>query len=395
MGGETAAGDALIPYNVNSQSVRNRFWDGQDKLFRDDLSLLHGNHLFQFGGQYQRNYDYHQRNDNGVGIDTSPTYQITNGSGIAFPSAVLPANLPANQTTVYTNLYAQVLGLVSQPQVVYTRSGPDLTLNPLGTPAFDQSIVPTYNVYLSDTWHMKRTFTLTYGLAYTLELPPYEINGKQVGLVDQSGKPIVFSDFLAQKQKAALAGQVYNPTVGFATVRNMQGGKKYPFDTFYGGLSPRIAAAWNPNFDSGILGTVFGHGKTVVRGGYSRIYGRLNGVALVLTPLLGTGLLQPVSCIGASKTGQCLGNGGVDPTTAFRIGTDGLSAPLPAISTTLPQPYFPGVNGNAAAGDGSQLDPKFKPNHSDEFNFTIQRALSQKLVIEAGYIGRPEPTYCV
>ena len=388
MGGETAGGDALIPYNVNAQSVRNRFWDGQDKLFRDDLSLLHGNHLFQFGGQYQRNYDYHQRNDNGVGIDTSITYQITNGTGINFPSTVLPANLPANQNTVYTNLYAQVLGLVSQPQVMYTRSGANLTLNPLGTPGFDQSIIPSYNVYFTDTWHMKRSFTLSYGLAYTLDIPPYEINGKQVGLVDQSGAPIVLSDFLAQKQKAALAGQVYNPTVGFATVRNMQGGKKYPFDTFYGGLSPRIAAAWNPNFDSGILGSVFGNGKTVVRGGYSRIYGRLNGVGLVLVPLLGTGLLQPVSCIGASRTGQCTGNGGVDPTTAFRIGTDGMSAPLPAISNTLPQPYFPGVNGNAAAGDGSQLDPKFKPNHSDEFNFTIQRALSQKLVIEAGYIGR-------
>jgi hypothetical protein len=34
------------------------------------------------------------------------------------------------------------------------------------------------------------------------------------------------------------------------------------------------------------------------------------------------------------------------------------------------------------------LDPKLKPNHSDEFNFTVQRSLSQKLVIEAGYIGR-------
>ena len=388
MGGETAGVDALIPYNVNSQSVRNRFWDGQDQLYRDDLSLLHGNHLFQFGGLYQRNFDYHQRNDNGVGIDTSITYQITNGTGITFPSSVLPANLPANQTTVYTNLYAQVLGLVSQPQVMYTRSGSNLSLNPLGTPGFDQSIIPTYNLYFSDTWHMKPTFTLTYGLAYTVEMPPYEINGKQVGLVDSTGAPIVMADYLAQKQKAALAGQVYDPTVGFATVRNMKGSPKYPFDPFYGGLSPRIAAAWNPKFDSGLLGGVFGQSNTVIRGGYGRVYGRMNGVGLVLVPLLGTGLLQPVSCIGASRTGQCLGNGGVDPITAFRIGVDGMSAPLPPISNTLPQPYFPGVNGNAAAGDGSQLDPHFKPSHSDELNFTVQRALSPKLVIEAGYIGR-------
>ncbi|MBV8842871.1 MAG: carboxypeptidase regulatory-like domain-containing protein [Bryobacterales bacterium] len=388
MGGETAAVNALIPYNVDAQNTRSRFWDGQDWLIRDDLSLLRGNHLFQFGGTYQRNYDYHQRNDNGVGIDTSVVYQITNGTGINFPAAYEPANLPASQITNWANLYAQALGMVSQPQVMYTRSGANLNLNPLGTPGFDQSIIPAYNVYFSDTWRMKPTFTLTYGLAYTLQLPPYEINGKQVGLVDSAGNPIELADYLAQKEKAALAGQVYDPIVGFATVRNTGGGQKYPFNTFYGGFSPRVSAAWSPKADNGVLGDILGHDKTVIRGGYGRIYGRLNGVGLVLVPLLGTGLLQPISCIGASRSGQCLGNGGVDPTTAFRIGADGMSAPLPAISQTLPQPYFPGVGGNASAGDGSQLDPHFKPSHSDEFNFTVQRALSQKLVIEAGYIGR-------
>lgn len=386
LGGETAAVNALIPYNVDAQNTRSRFWDGQDWLLRDDLTWLRGNHLLQFGGTYQRNFDYHQRNDNGVGIDTSPVYQITNGTGVNFTNQ--PANLPASQVTNWNNLYAQVLGIVSQPQVMYTRSGSSLMLNPPLTPGFDQSIIPTYNLYFSDTWHMRPAFTLTYGLSYTLEMPPYEINGKQVGLTDQSGKPIVLTDFLTQKKNAALAGQVYNPTVGFATVRNMTPSRKYPFDPFYGGWSPRVAAAWNPSFDKGLLGNVFGAGKTVVRGGYSRIYGRLNGVGLVLVPLLGTGLLQPVSCIGASRTGQCLGNGGVDPTTAFRIGVDSMSAPLPAVSQTLPQPYVPGVSGNAAAGDGSQLDPKLKPSHSDEINFTVQRALSSKLVIEAGYIGR-------
>jgi len=388
MGGESAAVNALIPYNVDAQNTRSRFWDGQDWLLRDDLSLLRGNHLVQFGGSYQRNFDYHQRNDNGVGIDTSIVYQLTNGTGVNFPSSNQPAGLPTSQLTNWNNLYAQALGIVSQPQVMYTRTGSNLSLNPLGTPGFDQSVIPTYNLYLTDTWRLKPSFTVTYGLAYTLELPPYELNGKQVGLVNQAGALIALADYLNQKKQAALAGQVYNPTVGFATVRNMTPSQKYPYDTFYGGLSPRISAAWNPNFDSGLFGSIFGRGQTVIRGGYSRIYGRLNGVGLVLVPLLGTGLLQPVSCIGASRTGQCLGNGGVDPTTAFRIGADGMTAPLPSISQTLAQPYFSGVGGNAAAGDGSVLDPHVKPNHSDEFNFTVQRSLSPKLVIEAGYIGR-------
>jgi hypothetical protein len=132
---------------------------------------------------------------------------------------------------------------------------------------------------------------------------------------------------------------------------------KYPYNAYYGGLSPRVAFAWNPKFSDGILGKIFGSGQTVIRDGYGRIDGRLNGVDLVLIPLLGTGLGQAVSCIGVTSAGTCPGNGGATPASAFRIGTDGNVAPLPAVSQTLPQPYFPGINGNAAAGSGSVLDP--------------------------------------
>src|SRR5262245_9268664 len=78
-------------------------------------------------------------------------------------------------------------------------------------------------------------------------------------------------------------------------------------------------------------------------------------------------------------------------TTLFRSGpnADGLTAPLPSASATLAQPYFSGVGGAASAGDGSVLDPKFKPNYSDTFDFTIQRELvPRKVIFEVGYIGR-------
>src|SRR5260370_32851498 len=187
----------------------------------------------------------------------------------------------------------------------------------------------------------------------------------------------------------ALQGQVYNPIVGFSTIANVKGASnKYPFNPYYGGLSPRVSVAWNPKFSHGILGTLFGDGKTVIRGGYGQIYSRLNGVGLVLIPLLGVGLGQPVSCIGASRTGQCLGSGGVTPTTAFRIGSDGLVAPIPTPSQTLPQPSYPGTNGAPAAGAASVLDPSFRPATTYNFNFSIQREIKPKVLFEAGYIGR-------
>ena len=70
-----------------------------------------------------------------------------------------------------------------------------------------------------------------------------------------------------------MAGQVYNPELGFALVGNTANGLKYPYNPFYGEFSPRVALAWAPKASSGVLG------NTVFRFGYGRSYGRTNGVA--------------------------------------------------------------------------------------------------------------------
>ena len=201
--------NALIPYNVDAQDARQRFWDGQDKVLRDDLTMIKGNHLFQFGGTYQRNYDYHLRNDNGVGIMNSPVYQVNSGSGVTLGTQYVPTAVASSALTTYNTLYNDVLGIVSQPQTLYTRAGQNLALQPPGSFMYDQSVIPYYSVYYSDTWHMKPTFTLTYGMSYQIEMPPYEINGKQVQLVDQSGNAISLDSYLQARQRAALAGQSF------------------------------------------------------------------------------------------------------------------------------------------------------------------------------------------
>src|SRR6266480_2004893 len=386
--GESAT-KLLAPYNVNTQGVRTRFWDGQDKFFRDDVTMLKGNHLFTFGGAYQRNYNYHQRSDNGGGINYQPTYQLGEGGGggLVDFSSTLPAGV---SKTTWARDSSAVLGIVTDSQIAYTRSGPTLILNPPLTHAFDQSTIPYYNVYWSDSWRMKPSFTLTYGLGWTLEMPPVEKNGKQIELVDDSGQQLDVMAYLNARKAAALKGQVFNPTVGFALVGNTGGGQKYPYLPFYGSFSPRLAAAWNPNIHDGFLGKMFGGNRTVIRGGYSRVYGRLNGVDLVLVPLLGTGLIQPVQCGNNNMDGTCTvpaGSTALTPANAFRIGTDGNVAPVALPSQTLPQPTCPGVNSVSAAA-GEALDTHFRPNVVDSFDFTIQRQLSNKILLEVGYIGR-------
>ena len=391
--GESATA-VLSPYNVNTQGVRTRFWDGQDKFLRDDVTMLKGNHLLTFGGAYQRNYDWHQRSDNGGGINYQPTYQLgesgTPGGGLVDFSSTLPASGVSAST--WGRDVSAVLGIVSDSQIAYTRQGSTLTLNPPLTPAFDQSTIPYYNVYFSDSWHLKPSFTLTYGLGWTLEMPPTEKNGKQIELTDQAGQQLNLKAYLNARKAAALDGEVYNPEVGFALVGNTGGGQKYPYLPFYGSFSPRVAAAWNPNYTDGILGKVFGGNKSVVRGGYSRVYGRLNGVDLVLVPLLGTGLIQAVQCrqnFMPTTPGGAPFCGSTNPTiaNAFRVGVDGNNAPIPVAAPTLPQPDFPGVNA-VAAGAGEALDPNFRPNVVDSFDFTIQRQITPKVLVELGYIGR-------
>ncbi len=238
--GETTS--SLIPYNVNTQNVRTRFWDGQDKFFRDDITMLKGSHLFTFGGAYQRNYNYHQRSDNGGGINYQPSYLLgdsTGGGSVDF-SSTQPAGVSA---TSWGRDSAVVLGIITGAQIAYTRSGSNLALNPPLTHAFDQNTIPYYNVYWSDSWRMKPSFTLTYGLGWTLEMPPTEKNGKQIELVDSSGQQLDVLSYLNQRKSAALQGQVYNPLVGFALVGNTGAGQKYPYDPFYGSFSPRVAAA--------------------------------------------------------------------------------------------------------------------------------------------------------
>ena len=319
------------------------------------------------------------------------------GTNVNSANYVLPNGAAASNASTYPIMFDEITGLVNQTQVMYSRSGTNLTLNPLGTPGFDQSIIPTYELFGTDTWHIRPTLTLTYGLSWEWRCRPRKNNGKQVVMLNEStGQPVQIQQYMQARQAAALQGQVYEPQIGFADINNISG-MTYPYNPFYGGFSPRVSLAWNPQRDGQrIMGKVFGQNKTVIRGGYARIYGRLNGVDLMLVPLLGPGPLQAVSCIVPTMNGVC---GAGTPANGFRIGTDGLVAPLPGqgalaslVTQTLPQPFIPGgvQNGitNSAAADGSELDPNLKPNHSDEVNLTIQRSISSKLMLEVGYTGR-------
>jgi hypothetical protein len=391
----------LSPYNVNAQNIRTRIWDGKDNYFTDNLTKLKGDHLIQFGGQFQHNWNYHQRTDNGASINFTPTYQIggdATGGNITYSSNGIGG---LATTGAYRRIADTYYGLVTATQVAntYTNSGGTLSLNAPLTAIGAHTSIPYYNVYATDTWHAKPSLTLNYGISYAIEMPPSERDGNQVMFTDASGNAIRVQDYLNNRQAAALTGQVYNPEIGFALVKNVGGGRKYPYDPYYAAFSPRVSVAWNPKFENAALSKLFGDGATVVRGGYGRIYGRINGDVQVLNPLLSPGLILATQCKYAQNTASSTasptpGSGtctqtNFNETTAYRFGTDGLAPALTnaALPKTLTQPYHPGFDGPGVS-IASPVDPSMRPNDVDTFNLSIQRQVNRKMLVEVGYIGR-------
>ena len=187
---------------------------------------MRGTHLFQFGGEFFHQLFHFDRYDNVVGGLTSLKYLI-NSSNIKFTPDFQPMAcsdtvttncLPSSQVTNWRNLYSEALGIVSQANVVATRTGANLNLNPIGTPLASYSVLDSYSLYFNDAWKIKPNLTVNYGLNWSTQMPPYELHGAQSLLTDPSNNLITTADYLANRKAAALNGQVYEPTLGFSAV---------------------------------------------------------------------------------------------------------------------------------------------------------------------------------
>jgi len=393
---ELGESGSMIPMNNDTQNSRNRLWDAHDWDYRDTLSWLKGTHFFQFGGEIHHVWMHFIRYDNVVGGLTQLVYDMSNSDNFQYGDNYIPlqcsssqsANcLPSSLIGTWKGWYPELLGIIGDASVVATREGANLTLNPLGTPLSSHDVDQDYSMYFSDSWKIKPNLTLNYGLNWSVQMPPYATDGEQDIETDAAGNVITPENYFANRLAAANNGQVYLPTVGFVPIGSVGAGLKYPYKPFYGGFGPRVGVAWNPNYDSGILGKVFGHKSTVIRGGYARFYDRLNAIDQIAGPTLGDGFLQPASCYGPSTSGKCLGTGAADPTTAFRIGTDGNVSPFPNLLQNQPFPVEPGVNAPFAVLAES-LGYNFRPGISDQFDLSLQRQMKGDMILEVGYVGR-------
>jgi len=403
VGTNTSAGFAALdvgavtePIDVGAQQARSQFFNNRNFQFVEDLTWVKGNHTFQFGANLRRLPTLIVKEDK---VNSLNALVALAGAGAftTIPASARPPVcggavttncLAASDVAQWNSLYAATLGLVDNINIVLTRDG-QLNALPLGTPIIADTTHRAYEFYAQDIWRLSPSLTLTLGLNYQWATPPSEKDGKQTILIDNTTKsPIDVKLYLETKRLAAAEGQVFNPQLAYLPISSSS--RDGVFDTDRNNFGPRLSAAWNPTFRSGLFGKIFGERQTVVRGGFGIVYDRVNTVTSVLIPQLGVGFTQTlaVNAPVCNRTGA--GGAGCNATSTnaalsrFRVGVDG-ALPVPAV----PAASNPVVPASPFGENTSfQVDPNFKVGMNYTADFTIQRALPGGMIFEIGWVGR-------
>jgi hypothetical protein len=399
--GLAATGLLDVPIDVDTQRARSQANFQRTKQFVDDVTWVKGKHTIVTGLDIRWFPLIAQRNDKV--ISSLASLVATMDADVGGSQKLTPANRPPVCTAAITTfclqstdvvkwdrLYAATLGIVDNVSVLAVRDG-QLNPQPFGTPLVADTTSRSYDFYAQDTWRIKPTLTLTYGLAYGWQTPPHEKQGKQTFIVNAANNQFLTADgYINAKEQAALAGNAFNPTLGYLPIK--QSGRSDIYNVDYGNIAPRISAAWSPSYADGFLGRMFGNGKSVVRAGFGIFYDRINNVQSVEIPQLGVGFAQtlvlksPLCDAAGSAGANCIPGAGATNlgSSGFRVGVDG----------TIPTPAFPAVTSPVVPRDpfgeilSFAVDPNFKVGRSYSFDFTVQRELPGNMLMEVGYIGR-------
>ena len=389
-GGASASGGLLDgPVDMNTLVARTQGANAKSYQLRDDLSWNKRHHLFQFGGDFRRITTYHYRNDKVIGSITALDIELDAAGAVTIPAENRPPDcsvtvttfcLAAGDATRWNRLFAGTTGMIDNTNVLVTR---DRNLNPLllGSPLEANTYQNAVDFYFSDAWRIRPSLTITGGLNYQIQFAPVDSLGRTAFMIDDAtGQTLTSTDYLNSARQAALQGNIYNPTL--AWLPSTKTSQKAVFNTDYGNVGPRIAAAWTPPFKNSLWEHLFGgKGGSVFRAGYSITYDRMNTVWSVLEPMLGPTFAQTLNCRGPVIGGSCANSS--NPTDAYRIGIDGpgIVPAAPAVSSPLvvATPY-----GETFA---YQPDPVIGTGHAHHIDFTIQRQLSSTMIVELGYVG--------
>jgi hypothetical protein len=370
--------------------------------FTESLNWTRKNHTFEFGTDLFFIRTNHTSYLNSFSdVRTNAVY--LNTGGIAGTSSPLdPGNngypaVDGNFGPNYDSAVTIVMGIFPEGDGHYNfaRNGGALAQ---GTPINRRYAINDYEFYGQDTWRVTPRLTVTYGLRWVLEAPPYETNGYQVAPCIQAASGGCTkqnaADWFNHSAALAAAGQ---PANNAGELSFILGGPKNHgpglWNWDHKNFSPRIALAWAPDTGDGWVSKILGKkDQFSVRGGYSVMYDHF-GIPIVnsfdqngsfgLSTILGNpaGVVSPANaprftCLTPGRAGQsCL------PTPCASINDAGcLFGPAPAGG-------FPYTPGNTAFAINWGLDQTVKTPYTHVFNLSLSRQLTSRSSLQIAYVG--------
>ena len=334
---------------------------------QDNAEYIRGNHSFRFGGLYQT-FDINSFVNFGVvptftlGTNSLSTPQITTAQ---FGNAALfPGGISTTQRTTANNLLALVGGIVvagTQTFNVATQSSGFVD----GQEERRKYRYDNFSLYLADQWRVAPTLTLNLGVRYEVYTGLRETQGLFIEPAIPDGADPVAT--------------LLNPVGNFQFVGGNAGGNNNQlYNTDKNNFAPVVSFAWTPQFKNKLLGSVFGDGRTVIRGGYRISYVNDD---LVVSQNNSVGLNQGLS----------QGVNALNPA----LGTTNLNARANALPT-IPAPAFQNLPRSFASLNTPVnsffstifgIDPNLQSPRVEEYNFGIQREIGWQTALEIRYVG--------
>jgi hypothetical protein len=325
---------------------------GNSFQWSDNLTWVKGNHTFKFGADIRR-----ARFDQYYYFDVNGEFSVNNTG----PNAILPGDQDS---------YAEFLLGLSDTYTQGSGQREDVR---------STSVYP----FVQDSWKIKPNVTLNYGLRWELDTPPTDISG-HVETFRPGQNSTVFPCTLTPTSEAYFGVASSNCNAAGVTPTGLvvPGDKGVPAgmtSTYYHAFAPRVGLAYSPNFDSGILGKVFGNnGKTSIRAGWGLFYNPIE--ELVMAQF---GAEPPFG--GSSSLFETFLN------TPFVPQSGGAGVPA------APNPF----NGIITPTPGQPVDlslfrpillygefqPHLRTQYTSQYNLTIQRQLAQDMMLQVGYVG--------